>query len=804
MSTNKHLHLADAFTLATRWILYTLTFSLPLFFLPWGTSILELNKQMLLMFLAVAGMVAWLGGMVVQKKVYWRKGALLLIPFLFVVSVFVASCLSVAGYQTWVGQAAQEYTSFLSFILYLFVFYLAVHVADHERVFDGLIKSLLASGAVSGVLVTLSILGIARLPFIVAQSSGFNTVGTLNGAAQFLLVTLFVGLAYWLVSGKGKKDLFVTTKLFILLISLSTVFLLFILDFWVFWVMLIVGVFFLCAFSVLQTKQFPQRKRFAFPFLLLILSVVMLFVSAPSIVDVPFVVSPSYETSWSITKQTLAKDTSQFFFGSGPGTFLQDFQLYKPAVVNESAFWQTDFDRAKSWVLTMVATLGVVSAGLWLLFICWLGIKGLGRLLRKKDVNEWQHVFVVFSGWVISALGHILYSSNTTLQFVFWLLSGLLVAGLFSKVKEKTFARAPRLGLLVSLSFGVVAIILFSTIFIGVQRYSAELAFAHAVELDEADTPISEVIEELERSVQFNKWSDIYYRNLSSAYFAQAQEYLGAVSGQLTEEQMTLVLESVGNSVNAINTATALEPALVTNWAIRGVIYREVMSFAPGAEDFAAESFLNATILEPSDPLHFVDLARVYLIVADRNAALVNAEDADLAASAQENVEVLLGSAEQALVYAVTVKPDYLVAHYYLAAVYERQDRLLESAERLLALRNNDISNIGLAFQLSVMLMRLEEYDLAREELERIIGISPNYANALWYLSALYNLQGDIEGAIALAGQVLELDPGNTIVVNRIEQLKAGLVVEEIPEPVVDENGTIIEVPEGEVVESEG
>jgi hypothetical protein len=800
MNTHKLSHFTEAFSLATRWILYMLTFLLPLFFLPWGTSVLELNKQMLLVYFAVAGLVAWFGGMVAQRAVYWRKGFINFVPLAFVLSVLVSSCLSIAGYQSWVGQATQEYTSFLSIVLYAAVFYLVMNATEHKGVVDGVLHALIASGAVVGVSIVLGVLDIFRLPFAVAQSAGFNTVGTVNSAAQFLLVVLFVGFAYWLVSGKGKNDLPFVIKLSVLLTALSTVFLLFVLDFWVFWVMVILGVLVLGAFTILQSKLFPEVRRFLAPFILLVLGVVMLFLSAPSFVDVPFVVSPSYQTSWTVSKGALGEGVPQLFFGSGPGTYLHDFQLYKPVEVNTSAFWQTDFDRAKSWFLTMVGTFGIVGTAVWSVFVCWLALKSVIRLLVRKDTETWGRVYSVFAGWSMSSLGLVLYSSNMTTQFVFWLLSGLLCATLYQKVQKKTFGHAPRLGLFASIGFGVLAVLLFCAVFVGVQRYTAELAFAHAVALDASDADIEEVIEELDRATQFNKWGDVYYRNLSSAYFAQAQQIVARAEGELSEAQTQALLEAVGNSINAINTAVILESSYLPNWVMRGTIYREVMNFAPGAEDHAAESFLNATVLEPTDPLHYVDLARVYLIVADRNLAFVNAEDVELAQTAQENQQALLAAAEAALVNAVTVKNDYLVAHYYLAAVYERQGRLHESTERLLALRNNDLNNIGLGFQLGVMLMRLEEYDLAREELERIITLSPNYANAIWYLSALSNVQGDVEGAIALAEQVLALDPGNTLVAARIEQLKAGLVVEEIPEPVVDEDGNIIEVPEGQVI----
>jgi len=60
----------------SRWILYIGVFLLPLFFLPWTTGTLELNKQILLIIVAGAGMVAWLLGVVSSGSLAWRNSYL--------------------------------------------------------------------------------------------------------------------------------------------------------------------------------------------------------------------------------------------------------------------------------------------------------------------------------------------------------------------------------------------------------------------------------------------------------------------------------------------------------------------------------------------------------------------------------------------------------------------------------------------------------------------------------------------------------------------------------------------------------
>ena len=191
----------------------------------------------------------------------------------------------------------------------------------------------------------------------------------------------------------------------------------------------------------------------------------------------------------------------------------------------------------------------------------------------------------------------------------------------------------------------------------------------------------------------------------------------------------------------------------------------------------------------------------MYLTVADRARNLKSAQDEELAAQAAGQEIQLLAGAEQAFLSAIGLKSDYLPAHYYLAATYERQGKLEQAAARLVALRNNNPADIGLAFQLSQMLIRLQRYDIATQELERIVGLSPNYSNALWYLASMYEVAGDQDKAIDVVEKVVDLNPENEVARSRLERLEAGEATVVLPEPIQPGQDGATEVDEGEIVE---
>lgn len=801
---------AHLFGMIARWVTYLLFFFVPVFFLPWTTGVLEHNKQLLFVVLTGIGLLAWLGQMVMSKAFSFKSGWLNLVPGLYFLAVLISSITSIAGYQTWVGQSSSEYTSFLSISLFLVLFYLLMNTASDTMFQRNILTVFFLSAALSGLVTLCGMFNLIHLPFDFAQSTGFNTVGTMNGFVSFMSVAMFVGLAMWLVSQQGRDrviplgNLGGFLRVLIVIVTVINLIGLIALDFWVFWLINIIGVLLLGTFVFIQSQEFPNPRRLALPLVVLFVSVLLLFLPTPLHLKLPVVVSPSYETSLSISNWALSSSVSNLLFGTGPGTYLYDYLSFKPTSVNASQFWSLRFDRAKSELVTMVATFGLIGTMLWLVFMVWLAVKAITRLVFERDHDEWKMTYVIFIGWAILLFTHLLYSSNFTMTFLLWGFTGLLASQVCLKVWKSDFSTSPRLGLGTSFAFAFVAVAVVASLFITGTRYAAEVAFAKAVNIDQSEEgTLDEIIMQLNRAVKFNGLSDIYQRNLSSAYLLKANEIIVATAGpeERTPEETQLIIDTVSASVKAAIRATEIEPNYVSNWVVRGSMYRDLMSFVQGSEELAVQSFQNAMTLEPNNPIHSTNLGRVYLGVADRARTLKTAEDAELAAQATQQETTLLAAAEQAFLASIELKSDYLPAHYYLAATFERQGKLEQAAARLVALRNNNPADIGLAFQLTQMLIRLQRYDIATQELERIVELSPTYANALWYLASMYEVAGEQDKAIEAVQKVLDLNPDNEIVKDRLVRLEAGETTAVLPEPIQAGQEGATQVDEGEVVE---
>ena len=101
-----------------------------------------------------------------------------------------------------------------------------------------------------------------------------------------------------------------------------------------------------------------------------------------------------------------------------------------------------------------------------------------------------------------------------------------------------------------------------------------------------------------------------------------------------------------------------------------------------------------------------------------------------------------------------------------------------------------DNKNVGIAFQLAILYYRNNEKDKSLNLFEQIVAIEPNYDNARWYLSTVYEEQGRYDDAIAQVQKVADNNVGNQSVQDRLTFLiqqrdsKMKPVTTPLPEPV--------------------
>lgn len=766
--------------------------AIPLWFLPNTLDVLELNKQTLLVILTMVGLIALMAKTLIERRFTGTRSWLHLVVALFVVGYLITSLFSGDRYLSLVGNIGQMQWAFTT-IAALAVFYFLVSnvVRNTTRLYD-LILAFLGSSAVVGLYAFLQMTGLFTLGWLapLTVSKAFNTVGTTNSLAVYMMVPVVIAASLLVLGCKdemcvlgGKRKGSMAAKALVWAVIVIGLLDAVAVDFWVTWATLLFGTVVLTAIAVARTRSIGRSTKIIVPAVLCVLSIGLLIWHTPLNLGLAAEVSPSASHSWRIAREVLQDKP---LFGSGPGTWMYDYSQYRAAVVNLSQFWNIRFERGLTSFFTLLAMLGLIGTSLWLMLVVSGVAKSAMHLIREKNDDEWQAYLTVFTGWITSVFTAFVYNYNVSHHVVFWFLLALLAA-LVAKGTYTWDGQKPGSAGVLSVAFIVISVCAVAVTWLAGQRLVADTYYSSAVSAFRAGKPIQESIDDLNASVALNRLNDVYYRNLSQAYLIQLGQQM---QGSLDQQKAKTLNALLSAAIDTGKRATEIGPANVDNWSNLAVIYQSITSFTPGADEQAIKAYQEALKREPNNPVFYNEIGKIYILRADAYRQNLSSKDEKTRTDASDNIRAELDKAAEQLNQSIQVKGDYAPAHYNLGILYERQGRLKDAItklEQVLSVSNKDV---GVGFQLAILYYRDGQKDKATNLLEQIIAIQPDYTNARWYLAALYEEAGRYDDAIAQVQQVQRLNPDNQTVTQRLADLqklrdaKAKPVAAPSPEPV--------------------
>jgi predicted Zn-dependent protease len=143
------------------------------------------------------------------------------------------------------------------------------------------------------------------------------------------------------------------------------------------------------------------------------------------------------------------------------------------------------------------------------------------------------------------------------------------------------------------------------------------------------------------KALNFNPWNSNYRVSYSQTNLALANSLAGQQN--LTDQQKQIVVQLVQQSLRESRLAASLQPHRAGNWENLSLIYRNLINFAQGADQWAVQTEQQAIQLDPTNPRLRLDLGGILFSAKDyQNAA-------------------------QIFNQAASLKPDFANAHYNLA-----------------------------------------------------------------------------------------------------------------------------------------
>ncbi len=754
-----------------KWGLYIFIFLLPLVFLPFNASFIELNKQLLLIIFSLILVIAWLGKMIAQGKVELRKSLLNLGIILFLIFYLTSAVLSKNPYQGLVGLTGTVAEAFFTILGFAIIFFVIVNNFKRGEEIAGLVSPLILSGILVGLFGLIQLSGNFLLPWDLTKIASFNTVGSANSLEIFLASLLVLSAVFFAgtESAKWRQIFYGVAAAFFLFAVLS-------INFPNVWWALVIAAMIIIGLGIINREQMSQY-RLILPMVILAFAVLMLLTRLTIFstwLKVPVEVSPSLSATVDIDKQVVKNN---LFFGTGPGSYAYSYGLYRSPALNQTDFWNVRFNQGFSKIFSLPATLGLFGSLTWLLILILFTIYGFVLLVKRRGKN-WALALGLFSSWLLLAFLQFFYASNFTLEFVFWLTLALAFLSLKTlaprgsqeaELKKETinveFDRNSPLASVLSFIFVIVLVLTISVLYLGGTYYYADILYDKGTkEVQKND--INGGYTDISQAVLLNPYNDLYLRTLAQIALTRVSEEF--VKPQSVERD-TQIQNYSAIAINIAKRSTDLAPLDVDNWVQRAAIYRAVMPYTGGADQWAFDSYAGATKLEPNNPFYYLELGRTYVLAAEL-LSYIAGQDKEKIAKVQE----YLKKSEEALGAAVSLKPDYAPAIFQLALVFDLEGKTDEAVIRMKQTRDMYPQDIGVAFQLGLLYYKQSKWTLSQVEFERAVMLDPNYSNARYFLGLIYDRQGEKARAIEQFEKIEALNPDNQDVKNILANLRAG------------------------------
>ncbi len=591
------------------WSLFSVIVILPLFFLPFTGIPIENAKNLLLVVGLAITVIAWAaarfsdGEIVIPKSWVLLSGAVVTLVFL------VSSLLSGGAEISMFGIMLDTGTFWFMFASFMLMLVSALIIKDEKKgkiIFYGLLSSFVF------------ILFFQILRFIMPNTLSFGVFGGKAGNlfGSWNSFGILVGLVN-LMALFAVEFLDVSRKVKLLMggIVVFTLIMAAVVNFSLVWTLL--GIFAMVIF--IYRISLSSRREASFPaFSFAVVIVSLLFVMSgqfigsylPNLIGVSdSEVGPSFSSTMTIAKATFKTDP---LFGVGPNRFAEAWAMYKPAIINQSLFWDSSFNYGSGLIPTLAITTGIMGVLAWFAFIVLFLINGVKTIFTamKKSLGYEVSIFFLIALYMLASL--FFYSAGSASFLLTFALLGVYI-GISSSVKEErewslSFVDGTKRKFFTILSLVFIMIASAGVSFKFLERFASVYYFENAIttkEINVAEKAISKAI--------LLYPNDLYYRTYSNVYLAKLSNliYKDSALTDVEKEELKFDLDS---TINGAGLAANYNPKNYLNFQSLGAIYYSTGLFgSEGAYDNAIAAYQKASELNPLNPGLKLSIANAYL-----------------------------------------------------------------------------------------------------------------------------------------------------------------------------------------------
>lgn len=723
-----------------------LVFLLPLFFIPGLALPLQFTKSILVALIVFLGLIFYITSQLKKRQIDIPYNSVLLSLWLIPIAYFVSTVFSGNVKASMFGDSLNVDTFSFIVLMSLATFLVVALVKSQSRIVQIYFALFVSFGVLALFHILRLVFGADFLSFSVFSTNtstpigGWNDLGIFSGLIAILSLIMLTGHTLSKRISFAFKGALLVSLFFLVLINFSTV--------W--WV---VGFFALATFvySVISGNDTEGGISFT-SLLVLAIAIIILFFGSGGYLANQFNTSfidvrPSWESTVDIGKVVYSDNP---IFGSGPNTFDKQWLLNKPTEINETVFWNIDFNRGIGFIPTSFITTGLIGVIAWTIFFLMLLFSGFRSLILRPVEDRFSYHIILSSFlsalylWILVGVS----SPSASIIGLAFIFTGIFIASLRHQNKQLSISLSenPRLGFVAVLLLTIVFLGSVAGLFILSQKYISAISHQRGIAL--AQINLDEALQKINKATSLDE-NDLYFRSAAEANIAKLNQLFSEpnATDETRNQFQTALSNAIGNAQSAIN----IDSSNYLNWVMLARIYHLISPLnIEGAYENAVRSYDEALLYNPESPF-------IYLRRAELEFLMGNNE------SGKEFVES-----------ALLKKSNYTEAVFLLSQIQISEGNIKEAILSAEAITVINPTNSTAFFQLGVLRYNNNDNLEAISALERAVLINSVYSNARYFLGLSYYKENRVDDAIEQFVEIQKLNQDNVEIVTILENLRSG------------------------------
>jgi len=721
----------------------------PLFFLLGGWGLAEISRQIFVWIIVIAGTILLFGKFIFSSSKNVGKNFLDLPIIIFLLGLFLSSVVSNDIFVSFFGSFSRLNDGFLNILGLVSVYFLLTRgwpQRNTSNLFFYIFYSLLLNSIIFSIVLFFSVF-ISVIP-ATWQNNMFSGILWPVIAILNALLLIFSLNLFDFTQLKNKKN-----WLYIVAIVFS-LFNLFALNSRAAWICLAVGAVAVLFLNILIKNKLAKINQLGFSLVALVALLVLLFANSSFLKNIGHTnLSGELFLSQSASANiVLGSLRTNEIFGSGPGSFGRVYSQFKNEAVLPANFYLARFNKPASFLFELLSSAGWLGLTSYLLIFIIFILGSLKLIIisihkysdkLNQEPSLTSDLIMIYTG-LSSAISlftaQIIFPLDSVILFYYWVIIAFLMI-YWQRIFFKNYQNEPANNNLNKIKKAFLILFFLVALPVLFWVLSMQIKLARGEYLYQKEPNNENALIEAGRLAprRYN-----YKLFLSRVYLGQAKSLMDmAVLDNNQKDQLRILII---NAIKYSEEARSLAPNEVEVYEQLGLLYRDISSVAAGSDQLAISAFTKALELEPYNPVYLNELGKLFF----KKKLFIEAAD---------NFK-----------RALKIRSDFFEAKFGLAKVYSL-DGKENDALGIFAELETTGSDIEIFFEEGRIFFNQKKYNEAINKFLEVIKKYPNHANTLYSLGLTLEVLGRPDEAKLYFKKVLDLNPNNQTVIDKIKEL---------------------------------